>query len=86
MVPQGRVHVDDKGSLVWPVMFLYPEYQVTDFIQEFHEDETLVFWFLLWSFAQFYSANYFAAVWASITEELSFYVPQYKVQFSVLSY
>lgn len=40
MVAQGRVHLDDKGSLVWPVMFLYPEYQVTDFIQEFHEDET----------------------------------------------
>ena len=40
MVAQGRVHLDDKGSLVWPVMFLYPEYQVTDFIQEFREDET----------------------------------------------
>ncbi|KDR14373.1 tetratricopeptide repeat protein 4 isoform X2 [Zootermopsis nevadensis] len=40
MVAQGRVHLDDSGSLVWPVMFLYPEYQVTDFVQEFHEDNT----------------------------------------------
>jgi hypothetical protein len=40
MVAQGRVHLDDSGSLVWPVMFLYPEYQVTDLVQEFHEDNT----------------------------------------------
>lgn len=25
-------------SLIWPVLFLYPEYGETDFIQEFHED------------------------------------------------
>lgn len=40
MVAQGRVHLDEKGSLVWPVMFLYPEYQVTDLVQEFCEDDT----------------------------------------------
>jgi hypothetical protein len=39
LVAQGRVHLDDSGSLVWPVMFLYPEYQVTDLVQEFHEDD-----------------------------------------------
>ncbi|XP_069704405.1 tetratricopeptide repeat protein 4 isoform X2 [Periplaneta americana] len=37
---QGLVHLDDNGSLVWPVMFLYPEYKITDHVQEFHEDTT----------------------------------------------
>ncbi|XP_046447563.1 tetratricopeptide repeat protein 4-like [Daphnia pulex] len=32
-----RVHLVD-GCLVWPVLFLYPEYGETDFVQEFHED------------------------------------------------
>lgn len=36
-----RVHLDESGALVWPVLFLYPEYGETDFIQEFHEDSTL---------------------------------------------
>lgn len=31
------VHLVD-GRLVWPVIFLYPEYETTDFVQEFHED------------------------------------------------
>ncbi|XP_067014869.2 DNA polymerase interacting tetratricopeptide repeat-containing, protein of 47 kDa [Anabrus simplex] len=35
----SRVHMMD-GRLVWPVVFLYPEYQTTDFIQECHEDST----------------------------------------------
>lgn len=32
-----KVHFEND-SLVWPVMFLYPEFGETDFIQEFHED------------------------------------------------
>lgn len=36
-----------ENRLVWPVTFLYPEYQTSDFIQEFHEDSTLVFMFFL---------------------------------------
>lgn len=38
-VVQRSVHLQD-GCLVWPVLLLYPEYQTTDFIQEFHEDTT----------------------------------------------
>lgn len=38
-VVQRSVHLQD-GRLVWPVILLYPEYQTTDFIQEFHEDTT----------------------------------------------
>ncbi|KAI5733989.1 hypothetical protein M8J77_001127 [Diaphorina citri] len=34
------VHTDDNDRLVWPVLFLYPEYRITDFVQEFHEDVT----------------------------------------------
>ena len=37
-VGQTRVHLDNEGCLIWPVMFLYPEYKVTDLIEEFHED------------------------------------------------
>lgn len=32
-----RVHLVGD-ALVWPVLFLYPEYGETDFVQEFHED------------------------------------------------
>jgi len=37
-----RVHLDqDQGQyLVWPVLFLYPEFGETDFIQEFVENQT----------------------------------------------
>ena len=36
-----QVHLNDEGVLNWPVMFVYPEYGQTDFIQEFAEDVTL---------------------------------------------
>lgn len=36
---RSRVHMDENGKLVWPVIFMYPEYKLTDFIQAFHEDE-----------------------------------------------
>lgn len=36
------VHVDPStGELVFPVLFLYPEFGETDFIEEFRESETL---------------------------------------------
>jgi len=34
-----RVHLVNE-SLIWPVLFLYPEFGETDFIQEFHEDSS----------------------------------------------
>ena len=34
-----RVHLVDD-FLIWPVLFLYPEFGETDFIQEFHEEST----------------------------------------------
>ena len=33
------MHLNEKEELVWPVMFLYPEHQETDFIQEFNEND-----------------------------------------------
>jgi len=33
------VHLVDN-RLVWPVVFLYPEYKTSDMIQEFYEDST----------------------------------------------
>jgi len=39
--PNVKVHLNDEGVLNWPVMFVYPEYGQTDFIQEFAEDVTL---------------------------------------------
>ena len=32
---QKKVHADEDGHLVWPVLFLYPEFGETDFIEEF---------------------------------------------------
>ncbi|CAG8475500.1 4871_t:CDS:2 [Acaulospora morrowiae] len=34
------VHLNSENQLVWPVMFLYPEYKETDFIAEFNEENT----------------------------------------------
>lgn len=33
----SRVSLNHDGTLVWPVLLLYPEYGQTDFIQAFHE-------------------------------------------------
>lgn len=45
-VPQlydKRVHFDVYNqNLVWPVTFVYPEYQIMDFVQEFSEMDTLL--------------------------------------------
>lgn len=38
--PSGQpnmVHLNSDGLLVWPVLFLYPEFGETDFIAEFNE-------------------------------------------------
>lgn len=34
----AKVHLDADGSLNWPVLFLYPEHEQTDFIAAFHEN------------------------------------------------
>lgn len=36
---KSQVHLDENGKLTWPVILMYPEYKLTDFIQSFHEDE-----------------------------------------------
>lgn len=36
----ARVFLDDQGSLQWPVLFLYPEHQQTDFISAFCESSS----------------------------------------------
>jgi len=39
--PSGaKVTLSDDGSLQWPVMFLYPEYAESDFINAFNENST----------------------------------------------
>lgn len=38
--PSGKqVHLDLNGCLVWPVLFLYPEFGQTDLVEEFGEDQ-----------------------------------------------
>lgn len=34
----AKVHLDADGSLNWPVLFLYPEHEQTDFTVAFHEN------------------------------------------------
>lgn len=38
-----RVHLDmeTNQALLWPVLFLYPEYKETDLIADFHEDQCI---------------------------------------------
>ena len=41
--PSGeRVHLTPDGTLVWPVLFLYPEFGETDLIQEFRESDRFI--------------------------------------------
>ena len=38
--PTGdMVHFDPEGHLVWPVLFLYPEFGETDLISAFNEEQ-----------------------------------------------
>lgn len=37
-----RVHFNEENILVWPVLFTYPEYNTTDFVQEFSENTKFV--------------------------------------------
>ncbi|KAK7076906.1 Tetratricopeptide repeat protein 4 [Halocaridina rubra] len=37
----SRVHLNENDDLVWPVMFIYPEHQETDFIQAFPESDII---------------------------------------------
>lgn len=34
---EGKVYLDDNNQLHWPVYFLYPEYNQSDFIEDFCE-------------------------------------------------
>ncbi|CAG2173783.1 unnamed protein product [Oppiella nova] len=37
-----HVTLDESGGLVWPVLFLYPEYGQSDFIEKFAENDTFL--------------------------------------------
>ncbi|XP_048168166.1 tetratricopeptide repeat protein 4 [Corvus hawaiiensis] len=38
----AKVHLDADGSLNWPVLFLYPEHEQTDFTVAFHENSRFI--------------------------------------------
>ncbi|PKK27182.1 tetratricopeptide repeat domain 4 [Columba livia] len=38
----AKVHLDADGNLNWPVLFLYPEHEQTDFITAFHEQSRFI--------------------------------------------
>ncbi|KAF1418447.1 Tetratricopeptide repeat protein 4, partial [Spheniscus magellanicus] len=38
----AKVHLDADGNLKWPVLFLYPEHEQTDFIAAFHENSRFI--------------------------------------------
>ncbi|XP_071007638.1 tetratricopeptide repeat protein 4-like [Oncorhynchus clarkii lewisi] len=37
-----KVFLDEQGIMHWPVLFLYPEYQQTDFISAFSESSSFL--------------------------------------------
>lgn len=38
--PSGaKVHVTPDGTLNWPVLFMYPEHTMTDYIEAFNESQ-----------------------------------------------
>ncbi|NXU84132.1 TTC4 protein, partial [Xiphorhynchus elegans] len=38
----AKVHLDPDGNLNWPVLFLYPEHEQTDFTVAFHENSRFI--------------------------------------------
>nr|XP_033771378.1 tetratricopeptide repeat protein 4 isoform X1 [Geotrypetes seraphini] len=38
----AKVYLDENNNLHWPVLFLYPEYRLTDFISAFHESSRFI--------------------------------------------
>ncbi|NXD95231.1 TTC4 protein, partial [Chaetorhynchus papuensis] len=38
----AKVHLDADGNLSWPVLFLYPEHEQTDFTVAFHENSRFI--------------------------------------------
>ncbi|NWW80720.1 TTC4 protein, partial [Climacteris rufus] len=38
----AKVHLDAEGNLNWPVLFLYPEHEQTDFTVAFHENSRFI--------------------------------------------
>ncbi|KAM9831947.1 tetratricopeptide repeat protein 4 [Neosynchiropus ocellatus] len=38
----AQVCLDEQGALQWPVFFLYPEHQQSDFISAFHENNSFI--------------------------------------------
>ncbi|NXA31531.1 TTC4 protein, partial [Eudromia elegans] len=38
----AKVHLDADGNLNWPVLFLYPEHEQTDFVAAFHESTRFI--------------------------------------------
>lgn len=36
----AKVHVTPDGTLNWPVLFIYPEHTMTDYIEAFNETHT----------------------------------------------
>ncbi|NXU00036.1 TTC4 protein, partial [Buphagus erythrorhynchus] len=38
----AKVHLDADGNLNWPVLFLYPEHEQTDFTMAFHENSRFI--------------------------------------------
>ncbi|NXT54767.1 TTC4 protein, partial [Pluvianellus socialis] len=41
-VTGAKVHLDADGNLNWPVLFLYPEHEQTDFIAAFNENSRFI--------------------------------------------
>ncbi|RWS16435.1 tetratricopeptide repeat containing cytosolic Fe-S cluster assembly factor-like protein [Dinothrombium tinctorium] len=37
-----HVIISESGDLIWPVLFVYPEYGQTDFIESFNENDTFI--------------------------------------------
>lgn len=47
---ESKVHLDNQNNLLWPVVFLYPEYETMDLIQEFPENNVYEKSFYICSF------------------------------------
>nr|XP_033771380.1 tetratricopeptide repeat protein 4 isoform X3 [Geotrypetes seraphini] len=67
----AKVYLDENNNLHWPVLFLYPEYRLTDFISAFHESSRFIDHLVMmfaedqppWDVERKYHPNELEALW-----------------------
>ena len=88
-----KVYLDDNDVLVWPVLFLYPEFETTDFIETYHENvpfldvlQNIFEEFAQWDVNHHYQASELVLFYENSDAKVLYEVPLYRTLGEVLSH